>query len=420
LAWALASVPVGAHDVPLERTLSVFVKVEPDNLHLLIRVPLDALRNVQFPVKANEIDLQTSRPAIDEALRAIGETIRISENGIEAPPSSGTARLSLPSDRSFADYDGAVAHVDAPIAPDTVIYSGQGFFDAHLEYRIGSPQSMFAIQSTLAPDLGDSLKLVVQYLPLEGTGRQCVITGRLGRVALNPTSHEAARRFFIRGIGHVPGAADHLLLLICLVVPFRSVRGLVPMVIALSAGHSATLIGTAFNLAQVGQVLAPVVDLAIALSIAYVALENITGATLDRRWLIAGVSGLVYGLGLSYTLRQELQFAGSHPLLSVLSFNLGIEIAQLVTLAVVFASVSHLLRGPIGERAGVVVISAMVAHTAWHWTIDRGTVLWQAGWPELDAPSLLILARWGAGVFVAISAARLIMKFRLARGFDIR
>jgi hypothetical protein len=87
---------------------------------------------------------------------------------------------------------------------------------------------------------------------------------------------------------------------------------------------------------------------------------------------------------------------------------------------VVFASVSLLLRGPIGERTGIVVISAIVAHTAWHWTIDRGTVLWQAGWPELDAPSLLILARWGAGVFVAISAARLIMKFRLARGFDIR
>jgi len=387
----------------------VFVKVEPDNLRLLIRVPLDVLRDVQFPVKANEIDLQTSGPAIDQALRMLSETITISENGIAAAPSSGTARLSLPSDRSFADYDGAVAHV---AAPDTIIYSGQGFFDARLQYRIRSPQSMFAIQSTLAPDLGDSLKLVVQYLPLEGTGRQCVITGRLGRVALNPTPYEAARRFFIRGIAHVPGATDYLLLLICLVVPFRSVRGLAPMVIALSAGHSATLIGTAFNLAQVGQVFAPVVDVAIAASIAYVAFENIGGANLDRRWLIAGVSGLVYGLGLSYLLRQELQLAGSHPLLSVLSFNLGIEIAQLMTLAVVFGSVSLLLRGPIGERTGIVVISAIVAHTAWHWTMDRGTVLWQAGWPELDAPSLLILARWMAGALVAISAVRLLVQFR--------
>jgi hypothetical protein len=159
-------------------------------------------------------------------------------------------------------------------------------------------------------------------------------------------------------------------------------------------------------------VFAPVVDVAIAASIAYVALENIGGAALDRRWLIAGVSGLVYGLGLSYLLRQELQFAGSHPLLSVLSFNLGIEIAQLLTLAVVFGSVSLLLRGPIGERTGIVVISAIVAHTAWHWTMDRGTVLWQAGWPELDAPSLLILARWMAGALVAISAVRLLVQFR--------
>jgi len=49
----------------------VFVKVEPDNLRLLIRVPLDVLRDVQFPVKANEIDLQTSGPAIDQALSAV-------------------------------------------------------------------------------------------------------------------------------------------------------------------------------------------------------------------------------------------------------------------------------------------------------------------------------------------------------------
>ena len=192
------------------------------------------------------------------------------------------------------------------------------------------------------------------------------------------------------------------------------------MIVALSAGHSATLVGTVFNLAQVGQAVAPVVDLAIAAAIAYVAVENIAGANLDRRWIVAGVSGLLYGLGLSYLLRQELQLAGSHPLPSVLSFNLGIEIGLLLALAVVFGGVSLLLRAPVGGWMGATLISALVAHTAWHWTIDRGTALWQAGLPEPDRSSLLILARWGAGVFVAISAARLIMKFRLARGYDIR
>lgn len=412
--------PAAAHDVPVEWVLPAFVKVEPNVVHLLVRVPLEAVRDVQFPVKADEIDLQVSGPAIDKALAGIADTIAVSENGIEVPPSSRTARLSLPSDRSFAQYDRALAHVVAPMAPDTVIYPGQGYLDAHLEYRIGSPASMFAVKSTFAANPGDDVKLLVQYRPLDGTARQLTITGRMGRVAFDPTAYEAGRRFFIRGIQYVPGATDYLLLLIGLIVPFRTLRALGPMVVALSAGLSATLIGTAFNLAHVAQAVAPVVDLAIAASIAYVALENVAGPTLDRRWVVAGVSGLVYGLGLSYILGQELQLAGSHPLLSVLAFNLGIEIGQVLTLAVVFGGVSLLLRAPIGGWMGATLISALVAHTAWHWTLDRGTALWQAGWPELDGRSLLILARWGAGVFVAISAARLIMKFRLARELDIR
>jgi hypothetical protein len=191
------------------------------------------------------------------------------------------------------------------------------------------------------------------------------------------------------------------------------------MIVALSAGLSAMLIGTAFNLAHAAQAVAPVVDLAVAASIAYVALENIAGASLGRRWVVAGVSGLVYGLGLSYLLRQELQLAGSHPFLSVLSFNLGIEIGLLLAAAVVFGGISLLLRAPIGGWMGAMLLSALVAHTAWHWTLDRGMALWQAGWPEVDGPSLLILARWAAGVFVAISAARLFMKFGLARGFQM-
>jgi hypothetical protein len=420
LAWTLASGPAGAHDVPLERVLPVFVKVEPDVLHLLVRVPLDALPDVQFPVKANEIDLQVSGPPIDDALSRIAEALTISENGMTVRPSSRRARLSLPSDRSFAQFNSAAAHVAAPLAPDMVIYPGQGFVDAHLAYPIRSPRSMFALQSTFAGEPGDRVTLLVQYLPLDASARQLTITSVTGRVAFDPTAYEAGRRFFIRGIRHIPNAAEYLLLLAGLIVPFRTARGLVPMILSLSAGLSATLTGTAFNLSQVGQAVIPLVDLAIAASIAYVAVENIVGATLDRRWIVAGIVGLVYGLGLSFTVRQELPLAGSHPLLSVLSFNLGVEIGLLLAFAVVFGAVSLLLRAPVGAWMGATIISGIVAHTAWHWTLDRGTALWQGGWPELDGPSLLILARWAAGVFVAISAGRLIMKFRLARGFDIR
>ena len=101
-----------------------------------------------------------------------------------------------------------------------------------------------------------------------------------------------------------------MLFLLCLVIPIRRFRVLVPVVTAFTLGHSATLIGTAYNLAPAGKWFPPFVEMVIALSIVYMAVENIVGANLDRRWMIAALFGLVHGFGFSYALKENLQFAG--------------------------------------------------------------------------------------------------------------
>ena len=73
----------------------------------------------------------------------------------------------------------------------------------------------------------------------------------------------------------------------------------------------------------------------IALSIIYMAFENLIAPNLARRWLITGIFGLVHGLGFSFALRDELQFAGDHLVLSLVAFNVGIEIGQLLVLLTV-------------------------------------------------------------------------------------
>ena len=65
------------------------------------------------------------------------------------------------------------------------------------------------------------------------------------------------------------------------------------------------------------------------------ALENIVGVmSIQRRWVLAFAFGLVHGFGFSFALRETLQFAGSHLVTSLLSFNVGVEIGQLLVLAV--------------------------------------------------------------------------------------
>ena len=84
---------------------------------------------------------------------------------------------------------------------------------------------------------------------------------------------------------------------------------------------------------------------------------------------------MIHGFGFSFLLRQRLQFAGDHLVTSLLAFNVGVEIGQLVVLLVTIPALVLLFRYVVAERIGTILLSALVAHTAWHWAVDRGTAL---------------------------------------------
>ena len=104
----------------------------------------------------------------------------------------------------------------------------------------------------------------------------------------------------------------------------------------------------------------------------------------------------MHGFGFSFALRQTLQFAGSHLLTSLLSFNVGVELGQLLVLVLMVPVLEALFRFVVAERMGTIILSALVAHTGWHWMIDRGTQLRQFRfeWPELNAALLASAMRW--------------------------
>ena len=166
-------------------------------------------------------------------------------------------------------------------------------------------------------------------------------TGDPGLVRLDPRWHQAAWRFVRLGFEHILDGTDHLLFLLCLVIPLRRPRELILTVTAFTAGHSVTLIAAALNAGPDGLWLPPLVETLIAASIVYMAFENIVLAAREggrppavgrRRWILALAFGLVHGLGFSFALRESLQFAGSHLLTSLLSFNAGVELGQLLVL----------------------------------------------------------------------------------------
>src|SRR5207237_10233042 len=181
------------------------------------------------------------------------------------------------------------------------------------------------------------------------------------------------------------------LFLFCLVIPFRRWRPLIAVVTSFTVAHSITLIASAFNLGPDALWFPPLIETLIAISILYMALENIVGSNIGRRWMITFGFGLVHGFGFSFALRQTLQFAGSHLLTSLLSFNLGVELGQILVLLLLIPSLELLFRYAVAERIGTIILSTIIAHTAWHWIIDRGEKLRQFKfeWPALTAAVML-------------------------------
>src|SRR4029453_2513693 len=101
----------------------------------------------------------------------------------------------------------------------------------------------------------------------------------------------------------------------------------------------------------------------------------------------------VHGFGFSFALRESLQFAGSHLLTSLLSFNVGVELGQLAVLAVMVPVLHLLFRFAVPERIGTIILSALIAHSAWHWTGERWGRLRQFAWSAPDLASLVIILR---------------------------
>ena len=380
--------PAAAHDIPEEIVLHGFVKPEGNRLHVLLRVPTVMLLNMNLPKRGpGYLDLaQIDEQMLQSAAAMTAKEIELFENGLLLKPGRTAARISRGADRSFEAYASAVDSIEGPKLPDsTEVFWNQGYFDAHLEYPITSERSDFSLEMQLAPGLSKRLKMAVRFMPPDGTVRAYQLAGDAGHVNLDPRWHQAAWAFVKFGFLHILDGIDHLLFLLCLVIPFRRVGWtLVGVITSFTVAHSITLIAAAYSVVPSSAWFPPLIEALIAVSILYMAIENVLRPNLQRRWLVTFAFGLVHGFGFSFLLQSQLQFAGSHMLTSLLAFNVGIELGQLLVLSILVPLVAlsfSWVRSR--EQTLTLILSALIGHTAWHWTVDRVQALRDVEWPAL-------------------------------------
>ncbi len=86
---------------------------------------------------------------------------------------------------------------------------------------------------------------------------------------------------------------------------------------------------------------------------------------------------------------------------------MGVELGQLLVLLVMLPVLAFAFRWLVDERVGTIILSALVAHTAWHWLVERWDVLsmYPLAWPVVDAAFMASLLRWAMLGVLAVLAA---------------
>ncbi|TDD45963.1 HupE/UreJ family protein [Nonomuraea terrae] len=274
----------------------------------------------------------------------------------------------------------ALAYDDRPCAPtlardaDVRVRDEAAF--AVLTYAFDCPGEAgggHAISSALFPDAESfvhSTETLVRY-DLDGRKGSAVLVAESPTLRVGEREATAqAGEFLMLGAEHLLSGLDHILFLLALLIGARRLRDVVVTASAFTAAHSITFLLAAMGVVDVpGAVVEPVV----AASIAVVAVANLLGRQEDRlgRWRLPIVFafGLVHGLGFAGAL--DIDRSGSWELLlSLLSFNVGIELTQLALIAVLFPPLVLLRRTP-SARWALAALSAPIVAVSLYWFIDR-------------------------------------------------
>jgi hydrogenase/urease accessory protein HupE len=262
--------------------------------------------------------------------------------GKEVDPNSPDFRDYFSSELSVKTWDSECQLAQIEKAPP----EPTGNWIVHLQYRCPQEVKDLSITSTLFLDLDETHTQFARLAPPDDPGtslREAVLK------ASNVTFHipdvhtggsassDRALSFFKLGIEHLLTGYDHILFLLTVIVAMNLLET-VKAVTAFTVAHSLTMALAFLNLVSLPS---SIVEPLIALTIIYVSVENLMTQNVKKRWLLTGLFGLVHGLGFVGALKA-ITVSREELLLSLFSFNIGIEAGQLLIIAISIPALRYL------------------------------------------------------------------------------
>ena len=191
-------------------------------------------------------------------------------------------------------------------------------------------------------------------------------------ITLQPDSGSSSERFFrflTLGIEHIFTGHDHLAFLLAVLLTGGSLLSNARVITSFTIAHSLTLALATFGVITLP---ATIVEPLIAVSIVFVGIENLVRRQVAARWLVTFAFGLIHGLGFAQILRElGIATMGIRGAVPLLSFNLGVELAQLSIAVLILPLIWRLQRRPTFMLKHVPALSLLITLAGVYWLLTR-------------------------------------------------
>jgi hydrogenase/urease accessory protein HupE len=252
-----------------------------------------------------------------------------------------THQTEMINNESVQEYINSHIHLyaDSELVPgrvkstDIETINERPFAVIHLEYQTNHKPEKLVVEYNMFLDDSDPSHANFATVKMDGKQQEKILSYESRELELGEVSFwKNSKQFLVLGLEHIFTGYDHILFVISLLFGAKTIRHILALVTAFTLAHSMTLALATFDIVQLPS---GFVESAIALSIIYVALINIFNQDSKHQpWLAFGF-GLIHGFGFAGIL-SEMRLDTNHMVTSLLSFNIGIELGQLLIVSIAF------------------------------------------------------------------------------------
>jgi hypothetical protein len=388
-ALLLLAIGARAHEVVVEQIVRIDLQVQGDRLVVGMHIPATALGDARLPRLADGTLDQTTIDGVLPIVTAdVVRNLDVQQDGTPLRSSAATAHVG--GDRQSIDVEST--------------------------YRIDGAAGLSARLNAFRSEPLQPVRTTARYVPAAGGAQTTSVVGPPVRVAFDPTLVETLQEFLTRALTAVLGFGDHLLMLVCLLVPARSARDAARVMATMIGGQGVGVVIVALGAAALAPAL-PVCTMIASSVVVVAAVQNIVRARPGFVAALAATFGVLNGVAFGHLFTTDAQFAGAHQFAAFAVFLVVVAVAELWLGAIVAATRAWLDGRGVADRIVTPVASALIAHTAVHHVIDRGADIAHSGSFAAEHAVVSLTLGWAA-VMVVVAAYEALRHGRLQRRPD--